>query len=99
MFVFEYRLADYWIIHLADGFFGCSIQFKLEAIQVVGRFHYCIGSSFGAPHFGFAELPHEFEHEVEDYLVVAFRLVVKLVRNVGKEGAQTIHKGIHITGT
>jgi hypothetical protein len=33
-------------------------------------------------------LPHQFEHQIKNHLVVAFRLRVQLVRKIGEEGLQ-----------
>ena len=85
------------VVDLGEGLVGGAVEFELEDVDVVGSFHDGIGPSLGAPDFGLGELSHEFEDEVEDRLVVAFRAVVQLVGDAGEEGSQAGEEGIDIT--
>ena len=67
------------VVDLGEGLVGGAVEFELEDVDVVGSFHDGIGPSLGASDFGLGELSHEFEDEVEDRLVVAFRAVVQLI--------------------
>ena len=84
------------VVDLGEGLVGGAVELELEDVDVVGGFHDGVGSSLGAPDLGLGELPHELEDEVEDRLVVAFRAVVQLVGNPGKEGPQAGEEGIDI---
>lgn len=81
---------------MLQGFFGCISQFELEDIDVFGSLYHRIGTSTGTADFCSGVLPHEFEYEIKDHLVVAFCLCVQLVREISKEGLQAGEEGIDI---
>ena len=68
------------------------------SVHVFGEIsNHGIGSSLGTSYFCLGELSHEFEDEIENGLVVAFRAVVQLVGNPGEEGPQAGKEGVGIT--
>ena len=85
-----------FVVYLLQCFFGRAAQFKLEDVDVFGCLDHGIGTSAGTLHFGPGVLPHEFEDKIKDHLVVAFRLRVQLVREVGKESLQAGKEGVDV---
>ena len=75
------------------------MQLELEDIDILRSFHYRIRPTFGTAHFSFGELPHQFEDEIEHYLIMAFGLVVQFVGEVCKKGLQAGEEGVAITDT
>ena len=85
------------VVNLGEGLVGGAVKFELEDVDVVVGFHHGIGSSLGTSYFCLGELSHEFEDEIENGLVVAFRAVVQLVGNPSKESSKAGEEGIGIT--
>jgi len=94
------RLIGYQIssvVDLPEGFFGGAVQFKFKDIDIIRRFHDCIGSAFCAAHFRFNILSYQREDYVKNGLIVTLVVVIQLVGHFSEKHLQPLHKRFRIS--
>ena len=85
-----------FIIDLAQGLLGGAVQLELEDVDVFRSLHHSVRTTTGTANLSIGKLTHQLKDQVENHLVVAFRLVVELVWEVGEKGLKAGEEGVVI---
>lgn len=86
-----------FIVNLPQSLFRGAVQLELKNIEVVCCLYYSIGTAGSGTHFCLRKLSHKLEYEVEHDLVVALRLLVQFVWEIGEEAGEAGEESLCLT--
>ena len=87
-----------FIIDLAQGLIGGAVQLELEDVDVFRSLHHSVRTATGTANLSIGKLTHQLKDQVENHLVVTFRLVAELVREISEKGLKAGEEGVVIAG-
>ena len=88
-----------FLIDLADGFFGSTVQLELHDVDVVVGLHYHVYAAVGRAVFRLSVEAQQLEDDEEHVLVVPFQVACQLVGCVGKEALEAAHEGVGVAAS